>query len=600
MQIALNAQRVISIKEKIMTNTEYILEFIDSNTVYKHLIDIGYEPDALTAAYIVWQSKSHTLAQKEEAFEWIIENMPDMKIPRHEYHAERESLHEFLDEYIGKTSIYVQSFVFDMPEVAYDFSAYYGAPDNAWVDDDNLYSSYKNVMEAIRSSIPDERYIKEGLDKMPLMFRIKRRTLDFELGSDYLYLTPELEDYKLSMDTIIPDDDYEVLHLFENLCLPIPHPFKKGDIVRECAGKYALPCYYNDTLVVNDYMSEKEIKEKYNTLGCHDYTLYGICSDGEGGTYEDSVNHYLHCELVTDCTEEELFTVSNAIKGEKNKMTNKDNRVASESKPIPLENALNSDEYVNSDLRIPLTIGYDKANKLLVENLTRMPHLLVAGCSGSGKSAFLRNVITSITSRFTPDEVKLVLFDLKRTEFDLYAKDYPHSSGVITDIDSAVKMLRYLLDLSRERSKLMTDAGIISALRFEGANAIDEYNAKTGSSLPRIVVIIDEFAELMTESEEVEELIFELTRCAHGAGIHLVLASQRAASDEVITDRVLANMPTRACLGMADKYDGFRIVGEAGAEELTCGEMIYSSIRATQKVKVPYISTERSLELAKI
>ena len=103
----------------------------------------------------------------------------------------------------------------------------------------------------------------------------------------------------------------------------------------------------------------------------------------------------------------------------------------------------------------------------------------------------------------------------------------------------------------------------------------------------------------MTESEEVEELIFELTRCAHGAGIHLVLSSQRAASDEIITDRVLANMPIRACFKMADKYDSFRIIGKAGAENLVLGEMIYSSIITTKKVKVPYISTERSLELAK-
>ena len=274
------------------------------------------------------------------------------------------------------------------------------------------------------------------------------------------------------------------------------------------------------------------------------------------------------------------------------------NRAASESKPIPLESALNSDEYVNSDLRKPIIIGYDEANKLLVENLTRMPHLLVAGCSGSGKSTFLRNVITSITSRFTPDEVKLVLFDLKKTEFNLYAKDYLHSSGVITDIDSAVKMLRYLLDLSRERSKLMTDAGIISALRFEGANAIDEYNAKVGSTLPRIVVVIDEFAEL-TESEEIEALIFELARTGHGAGIHLILASQRAASDEIITDRILANMPTRACFKMADKYDSFRIIGNAGAENLVLGEMIYSSIEKTKKIKVPYKSEKKSIEIAR-
>ena len=263
-----------------------------------------------------------------------------------------------------------------------------------------------------------------------------------------------------------------------------------------------------------------------------------------------------------------------------------------------LEAALQNEKFVNSALRIPIIIGYDEDGELLVENLTRMPHLLVAGSSGSGKSAFLRNVITCIASRFTPDEVKLVLFDLKRTEFDLYAKDYPHSSGVITDIDSAVKTLRYLLDLSRERSKLIAEAGIINALRFEGANAIDEYN-KTGSTLPRIVVIIDEFAEL-TKSEEVKEVIFELTRCAHGAGIHLVISSQRAASDEVITDRILANILTRACFRISDEYDNFRIIGTAAsAEKLSCGQMIYSSIRASSKVKVPYVSYERSLKLAK-
>jgi S-DNA-T family DNA segregation ATPase FtsK/SpoIIIE len=117
--------------------------------------------------------------------------------------------------------------------------------------------------------------------------------------------------------------------------------------------------------------------------------------------------------------------------------------------------------------------------------------------------------------------------------------------------------------------------------------------------LPRIVVIIDEFAELMTEFEEVEELIFELTRCAHGAGIHLVLASQRAASDEVITDRILANMSARACFRMGDKYDSFRIIGKACAENLVLGEMIYSSIGKTKKIKVPYISEKKTIELAR-
>lgn len=298
-----------------MTNAEYILEFIDSNTVYKHLIDIGYEPDALTAAFIVWQSKSHTLAEKSKAFEWIIKNMPDMKIPKHEYHAERESLHEFLLTYMKTLSGYMGAFKAEVPGAVYDFETYY-MPDNEWVEDENLYSSYENVLDSAIHSMP-ERDDEFPTESRPRLFRIRRRTLDFELGSDYLYLTPDLVPYKFSADTIIPDEDYEVLHLFENLCLPIPHPFKKGDIVKECAGKYALPTYYNDTLVVTGYMSEEEIKEKSDTLCMHDYTLYGICSDGEGGTYEDSVNHYLHCELLTDCTDKKLITVSNAIKGKR-------------------------------------------------------------------------------------------------------------------------------------------------------------------------------------------------------------------------------------------------------------------------------------------
>ena len=108
-----------------MTNAEYILEFIDSNTVYKHLIDIGYEPDALTAAFIVWQSKDHTLEEKEKAYNFIIENMPDMHIPAHEYHGAKESVHEFLRRYIETLSGYIKLFQSDTGDAVYDFSTYY-------------------------------------------------------------------------------------------------------------------------------------------------------------------------------------------------------------------------------------------------------------------------------------------------------------------------------------------------------------------------------------------------------------------------------------------------------------------------------------------
>jgi hypothetical protein len=296
-----------------------ILDFINSNTVRKHLQSINYKPDSLTAAFIVWQSKSHTLAEKDKAFKWIIENMPDMPIPAHDNHAARASLHEFLEEYMWTLSMYIQSFESSEPNEVYDLSAYYGAPDNEWCYDENLYSSYEKVVESVASIIAEENQ-ECTTEAKSILFKIRRRLLDIAACSDYLYLTPNLEPYKLCMDIIMSDEDYEVLHLFENLCLPIPHPFKKGDIIRECAGKYALPTYYNDTLVLIDYMSEEEIKEKSDTLCMHDYTLYGICSDGEGETYEDSINHYLNAEIiepgdihVKDCV---LLKESRRIKGE--------------------------------------------------------------------------------------------------------------------------------------------------------------------------------------------------------------------------------------------------------------------------------------------
>ena len=268
-----------------------VLEFINSNTVRKHLKSINYKPDSLTAAFIVWQSKSHTLAEKAKAFEWIIENMPDMPIPAHENHAEKESVYSFLRGYIDLVSKYISSFENGENDAVYYFTAYYGARDNRWVADRTLYSSFDGIMAAIKADIEDEEMPK------PLRIKIRRRILNTSECKN-LSLLPNMEYYSLEIDDVIPDEDFEVLHLFENLCLPIPHPFKKGDIVRECAGKYALPLFYNDTLVVTDYMSEEEIKEKFSTLNIYCYTLYGICSDGEGGTYEDSINHYLNAEII--------------------------------------------------------------------------------------------------------------------------------------------------------------------------------------------------------------------------------------------------------------------------------------------------------------
>ena len=195
-----------------MTNVEYILDFINSDRVYKHLIDIGYEPDSLTAACIVYSSREHTLGQKEKGYSFIIENLPDMKIPT-EYNAGQQSVHGLLREYISTLSRYIEAFESESPDAVYDFSTNYG---DGWVDDENLYSSYATVIDAAEHSFPNNfAFYPEA--KKPLFFRIRRREIDFEDGSECLYLTPGFEPHKFTIDTIMPDEDCELLHLFERL-----------------------------------------------------------------------------------------------------------------------------------------------------------------------------------------------------------------------------------------------------------------------------------------------------------------------------------------------------------------------------------------------
>ena len=268
---------------------------------------------------------------------------------------------------------------------------------------------------------------------------------------------------------------------------------------------------------------------------------------------------------------------------------------------ILLEKALESEEFKNSEYKIPIVIGYDEQNNLLIDDLSRTPHILVGGVCGSGKSIFLQNIITCVTSRFTSDEVQLLLFDLKRVEFD-YAKELPHLYGnVIRDVDDAVLMLENLVNIMEERLSAMDSAGVLASLSRKGTPGLDKYNEKCGLKLPRIVAIFDEYAVPVTENDKIQDLILKLVAHGHGAGIHLIIASQRT-SDEIFTSTMRAIVPTRAVLRVASKEDSFTMLGSLGAEKLPeyFGEMMYSSIwmgGKPIKVKVPYISEKKMLSL---
>ena len=268
-----------------------ILDFINSTTLRTYLKSINYTPTTTAAAFIVWQSKDHTIFEKEEMLLEIAENMPDECIPPHEFHAGRGSAREFIREYNAYVRKSIRAFKANTGGGVYSFSAYYTA-DRAWVSDENLYSSFDKVISEVKL------FLRDGV--LPRLIRIRRRVLDLDLGSDYLYLTPTLEYYRIERASeTMSDAERELTGIFTNMAPYIPHPFKVGDVIKECAGRYALSPYYCDTLTVTDFYSEDYVRTHQHILGMHDFTIFGVCDCGNGDVYEDSIDHYLNAERIS-------------------------------------------------------------------------------------------------------------------------------------------------------------------------------------------------------------------------------------------------------------------------------------------------------------
>lgn len=261
-------------------------------------------------------------------------------------------------------------------------------------------------------------------------------------------------------------------------------------------------------------------------------------------------------------------------------------------KGVPLEFALKSDEYVNSGYKIPLVIGYDVHDNLIIDDLTRMPHLLLGGVTGSGKSTFLRNIVTCLTSRFSSEEVKLVMCDMKKCEFE-YAKNYPHLYGqVITTFDDAIETMRSLVEIMEDRIIKMAQIGVRN---------ISDYNNIAETKYARMILIIDELADLKIYSSEIEELIMQLTMKGRAAGIHVIISTQ-VSSVHIITGVIKANIPSRASMRVLKQLDSRIILDDQGAELLSDrGDMLYNScfLKGLLRVQIPYISEEESIALAK-
>ncbi|OOF55342.1 DNA translocase FtsK [Rodentibacter myodis] len=272
---------------------------------------------------------------------------------------------------------------------------------------------------------------------------------------------------------------------------------------------------------------------------------------------------------------------------------------------VPLRDVLDSDEFRGSKAILPMALGKDISGKPVIVDLAKMPHLLVAGSTGSGKSVGVNTMILSLLFRVQPDEVKFIMIDPKVVELSVY-NDIPHLlTPVVTDMKKAANALRWCVDEMERRYQLL------SALRvrnIEGFNEkIDEYEGmgmpvpnpiwKPGDTMDQmppalkklsyIVVIVDEFADLMmVAGKQIEELIARLAQKARAIGIHLILATQRPSVD-VITGLIKANIPSRIAFTVASKIDSRTILDQVGAEALLGrGDMLYSGQGSSDLIRV--------------
>lgn len=285
---------------------------------------------------------------------------------------------------------------------------------------------------------------------------------------------------------------------------------------------------------------------------------------------------------------------------------------------VVLSELIASHAFEDQVAQLPIVLGKNIAGDPVVADLAPMPHLLVAGTTGSGKSVGLNCMILSLLYRLTPEQCKMILIDPKMLELSTY-DDIPHLlAPVVTEPAKAIRALKWTVEQMEERYRMMASIGVRQLSSFNakvreakakgqtlGRRVQTGYDPETGQPkyemeeleyevLPQIVVVVDELADLMmTAGKEVEFLIQRLAQKARAAGIHLIMATQRPSVD-VITGVIKANLPTRISFAVTSKIDSRTILGEQGAEQLLGkGDMLYMpGGKQIARVHGPFVSDE--------
>lgn len=249
---------------------------------------------------------------------------------------------------------------------------------------------------------------------------------------------------------------------------------------------------------------------------------------------------------------------------------------------VTMREVMETPTFMEAESKLSIAFGRDISGQTIVGNLAKMPHLLVAGATGSGKSVCINGIITSILFKAKPDEVKFMMVDPKMVELNVY-NGIPHLlTPVVTDPRRASLALKKIVVEMEKRYELFSKSG---ARNIEGYNQMmaDQPEAV----LPYIVVIVDELADLMmVAASDVEDAIARLAQMARAAGIHLIIATQRPSVD-VITGVIKANIPSRIAFGVSSQVDSRTILDMAGAEKLLGrGDMLYMPMGASKPIRV--------------
>jgi len=250
---------------------------------------------------------------------------------------------------------------------------------------------------------------------------------------------------------------------------------------------------------------------------------------------------------------------------------------------VYLSEIISSVNFLKKETKLPIALGKNISGIPIIGDLTSMPHLLIAGTTGSGKSVCINTIILSLLYKHTPEKCKFILIDPKMLELSTY-EGIPHLlCPVITEAKRAASVLGWVVKEMESRYRLMTR---------EGVKNIDGYNSKHKLPMPYIVVIVDEMSDLMlVAGKEIEGYIQKLSQMARAAGIHIIMATQRPSVD-VITGTIKANFPTRISFQVTSKIDSRTILGEQGAEQLLGkGDMLYmSSANKIVRIHAPFVS----------